>query len=150
MCGSKKKNKGVRVFESFLLSCLCFKLLSNINLFFQIINPFLCLFVNHHKWFHTPTPANSGIRSYPSVHGPGYTVIFKYSFIFGLIVSALKYVKVFPAEPLYGVCRLPDSTVNCCMLLCVYFPNKMLEFLARYFCTIICLVKSGIMEYIYI
>ena len=38
-----------------------------------------------------------------------YTVIFKYSFIFGLIVSALKYVKVFPAEPLYGVCRLPGN-----------------------------------------
>ncbi|KAJ6300615.1 hypothetical protein OIU76_021418 [Salix suchowensis] len=41
--------------------------------------------------------------------GPVYTVIFKYSFIFGLIVSALKYVKVFPAQPLYGVCRLPDN-----------------------------------------
>ncbi|XP_073261502.1 UPF0481 protein At3g47200-like [Populus alba] len=41
--------------------------------------------------------------------GPIYTVIFKYSFIFGLIVSALKYVKVFPAEPLYGVCRLPGN-----------------------------------------
>ncbi|KAG6743737.1 hypothetical protein POTOM_052438 [Populus tomentosa] len=41
--------------------------------------------------------------------GPVYTVIFKYSFIFGLVVSALKYVKVFPAEPLYGVCRLPGN-----------------------------------------
>ncbi|KAI9380134.1 hypothetical protein POPTR_016G039866v4 [Populus trichocarpa] len=41
--------------------------------------------------------------------GPIYTVIFKYSFIFGLIVSALKYVKVFPAEPVYGVCRLRRS-----------------------------------------
>ncbi|KAG5252733.1 UPF0481 protein [Salix suchowensis] len=41
--------------------------------------------------------------------GPVYTVIFNYSFIFGLIVSALKYVKVFPAQPLYGVCRLPDN-----------------------------------------
>ncbi|CAK7342744.1 unnamed protein product [Dovyalis caffra] len=44
--------------------------------------------------------------------GPIYTVIFKYSFIFGLIISALKYVKVFPTEPLYGVCRVPATNVT--------------------------------------
>ena len=87
--------ESLRAFSS---PCLCFKLLSNINLFFQIINPFLCLFVNHQPWFHTPLPPtvvseepkkkkkkNKKKKVMLHYKGPVYTVIFKYSFIFGLM-----------------------------------------------------------------
>ncbi|KAL9361373.1 hypothetical protein Peur_044158 [Populus x canadensis] len=45
--------------------------------------------------------------------GPTYTFIFKYSFIFGLIVTAIKaYVSVVPVNPVFGVCKMPAANVT--------------------------------------
>jgi hypothetical protein len=45
--------------------------------------------------------------------GPTYTFIFKYSFIFGLIVTAIKaYVSVVPMNPVFGVCKMPAANVT--------------------------------------
>jgi hypothetical protein len=45
--------------------------------------------------------------------GPIYGVIFKYSFLFAIIISAIMAdVAVLPTQPIHGVCRLPDTNVT--------------------------------------
>ena len=45
--------------------------------------------------------------------GPIYSFVLKYSFIYGLIVSAIKaYVVIVPTSPDLGVCKMPATNVT--------------------------------------